>query len=166
MRLPFRILLVALTFFMFKSPLNRLYQISKHFIQTTTTTTRAMSSSERPTGLVAKSGIELLTFGAPNGHKASILLEELKAAYVKAYVYQSINIMEIIQKECWFLKHSPNGRIPAMVDHDRKDFSVFEGAAILAYLTRHYDPKHEFSFKIQMTCLAASNGLLGNTAVW
>lgn len=105
-----------------------------------------MSSSERPTGLIGKSGIELLTFGTPNGHKASILLEELKAAYGKEYVYQSINIMENIQKEAWFTKYSPNGRIPAIVDHDRNGFSVFEGAAILAYLTRHYDTEHKFSF--------------------
>ncbi|CZS89901.1 related to URE2-nitrogen catabolite repression regulator [Rhynchosporium graminicola] len=106
-----------------------------------------MSSSSRPTGLVAKSGIELLTFGTPNGHKASILLEELKATYGTQYVFQSINIMENIQKEAWFTKHSPNGRIPAIVDHDRNDFSVFEGAAILTYLTRHYDTEQKFSFK-------------------
>jgi len=105
-----------------------------------------MSSDSRPTGLIAKSGIELLTFGTPNGHKVSILLEELKATYGKDYVFQSINITQNIQKEPWFTKFSPNGRIPAIIDHDRNDFSVFEGAAILAYLTRHYDPKHEFSF--------------------
>ena len=105
-----------------------------------------MSSSERPTGLKGSSGIELLTFGTPNGHKASIILEELKAAYGLEYTFQSINIMENIQKEDWFVKHSPNGRIPAIVDHDRNGFSVFEGAAILTYLTRHYDPEHRFSF--------------------
>jgi len=103
-------------------------------------------SSDRPTGLIAKSGIELLTFGTPNGVKASILLEELKAAYGKEYTFQSINIGQNIQKEPWFVKFSPNGRIPAIVDHDRNDFSVFEGAAILVYLTRHYDPEHKFCF--------------------
>jgi len=70
-----------------------------------------MSTSDRPTGLIAKSGIELLTFGTPNGHKVSILLEELKEAYGKDYVFQSINIMQNIQKEPWFTKHSPNGRV-------------------------------------------------------
>lgn len=105
------------------------------------------SSSDRPTGLIATTGIELLTFGTPNGHKASIILEELKAAYGKTYTYQSINITENIQKEPWFTKFSPNGRIPAIVDHDRNDFSVFEGAAILAYLTRHYDTEKRFSFE-------------------
>jgi hypothetical protein len=144
MRFLFRILLISFVSFMFRSPLSRLHQTSKLFIQTIST--RTMSSSERPTGLIGKSGIELLTFGTPNGHKASIVLEELKAAYGRNYVFQSINIMENIQKEPWFVKHSPNGRIPAIVDHDRNGFSVFEGAAILAYLTRHYDSEHQFSF--------------------
>ncbi|RAL58582.1 hypothetical protein DID88_003942 [Monilinia fructigena] len=60
---------------------------------------------------------------------------------------QAINISEEnIQKEPWFTEIYPNGRIPAIVDHDRNDFAVFEGAAILSYLTRHYDPEHRFSF--------------------
>ena len=143
MRPLFRIFLVLLVAFMLKTPLNRLYQTSRHLIQTST---RTISSSERPTGLIGKSGIELLTFGTPNGHKAAIILEELKAAYGKDYIFQSIHIGENVQKEPWFTKFSPNGRIPAIVDHDRNDFSVFEGAAILAYLTRHYDAEHKFSF--------------------
>ncbi|KAK5156925.1 hypothetical protein LTS14_004442 [Recurvomyces mirabilis] len=54
----------------------------------------------RPSGLIANKGLELLTFGTPNGHKASIILEEIKEAYGKPdYVYQSISIMENIQKE-------------------------------------------------------------------
>ncbi|KAI5866244.1 glutathione S-transferase [Durotheca rogersii] len=101
-----------------------------------------------PTGLVAKSGIELLTFGTPNGWKASILLEELKAAYGKKYTYQSINILKNTQKEPWFTAINPNGRIPAIVDHDRGGFAVFEGLAILGYLTRLYDPEHRFSFPV------------------
>lgn len=106
-----------------------------------------MATSERPTGLIAKSGIELLTWGTPNGHKASIILEELKAAYGKNYVFQGINIGQNVQKEPWFTKISPNGRIPAIVDHDRNDFPVFEGLAILSYLTKHYDPEYKFSFE-------------------
>lgn len=54
--------------------------------------------------------------------------------------------MENIQKEPWFTKLNPNGRIPVIVDHDRNSFPVFEGSAILAYLTRHYDPDHKFNF--------------------
>ncbi|GME28873.1 Glutathione s-transferase [Neofusicoccum parvum] len=100
----------------------------------------------RPSGLIANKGIELLTFGTPNGHKASILLEELKEKYGLEYTFQSINIMENIQKEPWFTKLGPNGRIPVIVDHDNDSFPVQEGAAILAYLTRHHDPEHHFTF--------------------
>lgn len=100
----------------------------------------------RPSGLIANKGIELLTFGTPNGHKASILLEELKEKYGLEYTFQSINIMENIQKEPWFTKLGPNGRIPVIVDHDNDSFPVQEGSAILAYLTRHYDPEHHFNF--------------------
>ncbi|KAK2626113.1 hypothetical protein QTJ16_004375 [Diplocarpon rosae] len=132
---------------MSKSSLRRLHQTTKQLIPSLTTPSiRRTMSSSRPSGLVANSGIELLTFGTPNGHKASILLEELKAAYGVQYTFQSINIMENIQKEPWFTKLSPNGRIPAIVDHDRGGFSVFEGAAILSYLTRVYDTEGKFSF--------------------
>ncbi|TGJ86266.1 hypothetical protein E0Z10_g2496 [Xylaria hypoxylon] len=101
-----------------------------------------------PTGLIAKSGIELLTFGTPNGYKVSILLEELKAAYGKEYTWQSIHIGKNTQKEPWFVAAGANGRIPAIVDHDRDGFAVFEGLAILGYLTRRYDPEHKFSFPV------------------
>ena len=102
--------------------------------------------AERPTGLKATSGIELLTFPTPNGVKASILLEELKEAYGKEYTVQAIDIRTNVQKEPWFTKLGPNGRIPVIVDHDQGGFAVQEGLAILSYLTRHYDPDHKFSF--------------------
>jgi glutathione S-transferase len=86
-----------------------------------------MSGDERPTGLKANKGIELLTFGTPNGWKASIILEELKEAYGKDYTWQSINISQNIQKEEWYTKLGPNGRIPVIVDHDQGGFAVQEG---------------------------------------
>ncbi|KAK3381416.1 glutathione S-transferase [Podospora didyma] len=104
-----------------------------------------------PTGLIANTGIELLTFGTPNGVKASVLLEELKEAYPKlipSYTVQTINIMKNTQKEPWYTALNPNGRIPTIVDHNRGGFAVFETFAILSYLTRHYDPEHKFSFPI------------------
>ena len=84
-------------------------------------------SDEEPKGLIANKGIELLTFGTPNGWKASILLEELKEAYSKDYTWQSINISKNTQKEPWFTKLGPNGRIPVIVDHDQGGFAVQEG---------------------------------------
>ncbi|KAF2156415.1 glutathione S-transferase [Myriangium duriaei CBS 260.36] len=103
--------------------------------------------SQRPSGLIANKGLELLTWGTPNGHKVQIILEELKEAYngKPEYVWQGINISENIQKESWFTKHGPNGRIPVLIDHD-KDISLMEGGAILTYLARNYDPEHKFSF--------------------
>jgi glutathione S-transferase len=101
-----------------------------------------------PTGLIATSGIELLTWGTPNGHKISILLEELKEAYGTEYTVQAVNIMKNTQKQPWYTALSPNGRIPTIVDHNRGGFAVFEGLAILSYLARHYDPEHKFSFPV------------------
>ena len=48
---------------------------------------RQDNMADRPTGLKANKGIELLTFNTPNGVKASIILEELKEAYGKDYTW-------------------------------------------------------------------------------
>jgi glutathione S-transferase len=69
-------------------------------------------ADDQPHGLKADKGIELLTWGTPNGWKASIMLEELKDAYGKEYTWQGINISKNTQKEPWFTKLGPNGRIP------------------------------------------------------
>lgn len=74
--------------------------------------------------------IELLTAATPNGWKVSIALEELGLPYT----VRSIALPKNEQKEEWFLKINPNGRIPAIIDHDNDDFAVFESGAILIYL--------------------------------
>ncbi|KAI0377013.1 glutathione S-transferase [Hypomontagnella monticulosa] len=124
------------------------YSTSRTTASTATSSPEIETEMSEPTGLIAKSGIELLTFGTPNGVKISVLLEELKEAYGKEYTWQGINIMKNTQKEPWFTALNPNGRIPVVVDHDRNGFAVFEGMAILSYLTRHYDPEHKFSFPV------------------
>ncbi|KAJ3011845.1 UNVERIFIED_CONTAM: hypothetical protein HDU68_001490 [Siphonaria sp. JEL0065] len=86
--------------------------------------------------------ITLYTVGTPNGQKVSIALEELKARYSLDYKTHPISFAKNEQKEEWFLKINPNGRIPAIVDHSRGDFAVFESGAILLYLAEHYDPDH------------------------
>lgn len=74
--------------------------------------------------------IELLTSRTPNGYKVSIALEEMKLPYSVT----SISLKDKVQKEPWFLELNPNGRIPAIIDHDADDFAVFESGAILVYL--------------------------------
>lgn len=58
--------------------------------------------------------IELYTAPTPNGHKASVTLEELGLPYT----VHAINLGANEQKQEWFLKLNPNGRIPVIVDHD------------------------------------------------
>ena len=74
--------------------------------------------------------IKLYTAATPNGHKASIALEELGLPYEMHVLELSKNQ----QKEDWFLAICPNGRIPAIVDTDADNFAVFESGAILVYL--------------------------------
>jgi len=74
--------------------------------------------------------ITLYTAPTPNGWKASIALEELALPYE----VHAFDLGKLEQKEEWFLKINPNGRIPAIVDHDADDFAVFESGAILIYL--------------------------------
>jgi glutathione S-transferase len=74
--------------------------------------------------------IELFTAATPNGWKASITLEELAIPYK----VRRIDFDKREQKEPWYLKINPNGRIPAIVDHDNGDFAVFESGALMIYL--------------------------------
>ena len=74
--------------------------------------------------------IDLYTASTPNGWKASICLEELELPYEA----QLIDLTKNEQKEAWFLDINPNGRIPAIVDRENNDFTVFESGAILVYL--------------------------------
>jgi len=74
--------------------------------------------------------IELFTAATPNGWKASITLEELGLKYR----VRRIALDKKEQKEAWYLKLNPNGRIPTIVDHDNGGFAVFESGAIMIYL--------------------------------
>jgi glutathione S-transferase len=78
--------------------------------------------------------IELYTAPTPNGHKASIVLEELGLDYRTV----ALDLGSGVQKQPAFLAINPNGRIPAIVDRAPADggapFAVFESGAILVYL--------------------------------
>ena len=76
--------------------------------------------------------IELFTASTPNGIKASIALEELEIPYIT----RAIDLGAQEQKQNWFLAVNPNGRIPAIIDHDNDGFKVFESGAILIYLAQ------------------------------
>lgn len=73
--------------------------------------------------------IQLYTYQTPNGHKASIMLEETGLPY-------DVRIVDIEageQRTPEFLALNPNNKIPVIVDPD-KDRTVFESGAILHYL--------------------------------
>ena len=74
--------------------------------------------------------IDLYTSPTPNGWKASIMLEEIGLPYT----VKPIRLEKLEQRQEWYLKLNPNGRIPTIVDHDEGDFAVFESGAILLYL--------------------------------
>ena len=73
--------------------------------------------------------IELFTAATPNGHKASVTLEELELDY---QVFP-INLGQAEQKTKEFLVMNPNGRIPVIKDRTT-DQVVFESGAIMIYL--------------------------------
>ena len=77
--------------------------------------------------------VELHAFDTPNGRKISVALEEMGLPYT----VRVVDIRKGQQREPEFLKISPNGKIPAIVDHDGpngKPVSIFESGAILIYL--------------------------------
>lgn len=74
--------------------------------------------------------IDLYTAPTPNGHKVSCTLEALELAYETHFV----NISEGEQHKQGFLDKSPNGRIPAIVDRELDNLSIFESGAIMIYL--------------------------------
>jgi GST-like protein len=78
--------------------------------------------------------IDLYTWPTPNGWKISIALEEMGLAYRAI----PVNLVRGEQFAPDFLRISPNGRIPAIVDHEpadtREPLALFESGAILLYL--------------------------------
>ena len=73
--------------------------------------------------------IELFSANTPNGWKISIMLEEIGYEYKVT----KVDIGKDEQFKQDFLKISPFGKIPAIIDHENKK-SVFESGAILIYL--------------------------------
>ena len=77
--------------------------------------------------------IELYFWPTPNGHKASIMVEETGLPYET----HPVNILQGEQFAPEFVALNPNHRIPTIVDTDGPDgtrFPVFESGTILMYL--------------------------------
>ncbi|KAL8878059.1 MAG: hypothetical protein Q9198_004054 [Flavoplaca austrocitrina] len=95
-----------------------------------------------------KTNIILYTSGTPNGQKASITLEELGIHYE----VKNIEISKNVQKEDWFLRINPNGRIPAIVDKTptsdgkTREKRIFESGALMLYLCQRYDPENRLNY--------------------
>jgi GST-like protein len=81
--------------------------------------------------------IELFFFPTPNGHKISIMLEELGVPYN----VQIVHIGKGDQFKPEFLGISPNNKIPAISDPEGpggQPISIFESGAILKYLAQKF----------------------------
>ena len=83
--------------------------------------------------------IDLHYWPTPNGHKITLLLEELvDAGHALEYAVKPVNIGAGEQFKPDYLAISPNNKMPAIVDHAPADggapISVFESGAILQYL--------------------------------
>lgn len=75
----------------------------------------------------------------PNGHKVTIMLEELGLSY-RLIPYDMLGGDHLTPE---FRGVNPNGRLPAIVDHEPigfgEPFAVFESGAILLYLSEKHD---------------------------
>jgi len=93
--------------------------------------------------------LHLITMSTPNGQRAQIALEELKAAYSTDFSYEVLSIMANYQKEDWFLKLNGNGRVPLCIENKpgKEPFYVMESAAIELFLAKEYDLEDRFGFK-------------------
>jgi glutathione S-transferase len=69
--------------------------------------------------------------------KVQFVLEELNLPY-KAIVVPN-------PKDESFLKINPNGRLPAIIDHNAEDLTIWESGAILEYIVETYDKENKLN---------------------
>jgi len=103
--------------------------------------------------------IDLYFWPTGNGKKIVILLEELGLAYT----IKPINIGRGDQLAPEFLKISPNGRMPAIVDDEPMGggarISIFESGPIMMYLAERPDGS---THRIRAANTMSLNGSAGN----
>src|ERR1700722_13434103 len=106
--------------------------------------------------------IDLYFWPTGNGKKTVILLEELGLPYT----FKPINIGRGDQLPPAFLKISPTGRMPAIVDHEPMGggdpISIFESGAIMTYLAEKTgkfcptDPRGKYDVAQWVSCQVAN----------
>lgn len=105
--------------------------------------------------------------GGPNPWKVIILFEELGLSYHMIFVdtknrnspspslfsQPSVIVSSVSNfrdavdhKKASYTDKNPNGRLPAIIDHNNNDFTIWESGAILMYLVGKYDKEHKLSF--------------------
>ncbi|KPV73388.1 uncharacterized protein RHOBADRAFT_16994, partial [Rhodotorula graminis WP1] len=72
---------------------------------------------------------------AANGHTVAFVLKALGLSYETKW----LDFSKGEQKSAEFLALCENGRIPLLVDHENKDFKVWESKACMLYLVAKYD---------------------------
>ena len=70
-----------------------------------------------------------------------MVLEELGLTYEPIY----LDFSKKQHKAPEYTKFNPNGRIPALVDHQNGDFVIWESSAILLYLVDKYDTEKKLT---------------------
>lgn len=70
-----------------------------------------------------------------------MILEELGLSYHTTFVDFSL------VKSAPYTDICPNGRLPALVDHNNNDLAIWESGAIILYLVGKYDPEEKMGFK-------------------
>lgn len=66
---------------------------------------------DTPDSIKNAKGLHLVTQSTPNGQKVQIFLEELKAIYGTEFDTTVISIGTNEQKQDWFLRLDPNGKL-------------------------------------------------------
>jgi GST-like protein len=98
----------------------------------------AAQAYARGAATAAKVPIELHYAPTPNGWKVTLLLEEA----LMPYVVRPCDLGAGDQHSEDFLRISPNGRMPAIVDRNVGDgLAIFESGALMVHLCEHYAPQ-------------------------
>ena len=63
-----------------------------------------------------------------------------------------------------FLKINPNGRVPALIDHSNKDFTIWESGAIIEYIVQKYDKEKKLHTGVIESDMLANQWLFFQTS--